>query len=398
MALATTHRRAPGTGSVILRCDSAGRETWYGKWRIDGHQVKRRLGPKRLVGTREGLTRTQAEAELRRLMAEVRVSGPVTERMSIEELGRRYVADLERRGRKKTTVLAVRSALDIHLVPFFADKSVGSIRPADVDDLIAMFEQRKLSPKSIRNYAGTLSALFRYASAPRRRWATSNPCDGVELPGRETVTEIRFLELDEVEALVDGAQPGSYHQVDRGLYLTAAMTGLRQGELVALRWRDVDWKAGRVRVRQTYSGRTGEYTTPKSRRSTRSVPLSDRVAAELDLVFKASRYQSDDDLVFADPIAGGPLQVAAVLRRYRRALKAAQLEETRRFHDLRHTFGTRMAAAGVPMRTLQEWMGHRDVATTQIYADYAPSPHERELVEAAFSMPTPPVASEQTVV
>ena len=55
-----------------------------------------------------------------------------------------------------------------------------------------------------------------------------------------------------------------------------------------------------------------------------------------------------------------------------------------RFHDLRHTFGTRMAAAGVPMRTLQEWMGHRDYKTTLIYADYAPIAHERDFVERAF--------------
>jgi Phage integrase family len=56
-----------------------------------------------------------------------------------------------------------------------------------------------------------------------------------------------------------------------------------------------------------------------------------------------------------------------------------------RFHDLRHTFGTRMAAAGVPMRTLQEWMGHRDFKTTLIYADYAPAANEAELVNAAFA-------------
>ena len=55
-----------------------------------------------------------------------------------------------------------------------------------------------------------------------------------------------------------------------------------------------------------------------------------------------------------------------------------------RFNDLRHTFGTRMAAAGVPMRTLQEWMGHRDLRTTLIYADYAPGEHEVDLVNDAF--------------
>lgn len=55
-----------------------------------------------------------------------------------------------------------------------------------------------------------------------------------------------------------------------------------------------------------------------------------------------------------------------------------------RFHDLRHTFGTRIAAAGVPMRVLQEWMGHRDYRTTLIYADYEPGGEESELVDAAF--------------
>ena len=69
----------------------------------------------------------------------------------------------------------------------------------------------------------------------------------------------------------------------------------------------------------------------------------------------------------------------------RRALKAAGLDETHRFHDLRHTFGTRMAAAGVPMRTLQEWLGHRSVTTTQIYADYSPSSREADMIAAAFA-------------
>jgi integrase len=65
-----------------------------------------------------------------------------------------------------------------------------------------------------------------------------------------------------------------------------------------------------------------------------------------------------------------------------------------RFHDLRHTFGTRMAATRVPMRTLQEWMGHRDIKTTQIYADYAPSAHERELADRAFEATTSQLAAE----
>ena len=60
------------------------------------------------------------------------------------------------------------------------------------------------------------------------------------------------------------------------------------------------------------------------------------------------------------------------------------LDDSHRFHDLRHTFGTRAAGAGVPMRTLQEWMGHRNLTTTQIYADYSPNAAESEMVARAF--------------
>lgn len=111
--------------------------------------------------------------------------------------------------------------------------------------------------------------------------------------------------------------------------------------------------------------------------------LADRVAGELDLLFRDSIYQADDDLVFAHPQSGKPLDKARLIARFKQALREAGVREVR-FHDLRHTFGTRMASAGVPMRTLQEWMGHRDYKTTLIYADYAPSAHESEMVEQAF--------------
>lgn len=160
------------------------------------------------------------------------------------------------------------------------------------------------------------------------------------------------------------------------------MTGLRQGELIGLRWRDIDWSSARVRVRRSYV--RGEYGTPKSRRSSRSVPLADVVAGELDRHFQTSAYQADDDLVFCHPDTGGPLDRSRVLKRFKAAAARAGLRPMR-FHDLRHTFGTRMAAAGVPLRTIQEWMGHRDFKTTLIYADYQPAAEEAALVERAFS-------------
>jgi integrase len=201
----------------------------------------------------------------------------------------------------------------------------------------------------------------------------------VDKPRKSDDAPIRFLDQSELEAVLR-ATP----ETDRALYITAAMTGLRRGELLALRWRDIDWIAQRVRVRENYV--RGEYGAPKSKRSTPSVPLANRVAGELERHFQRSSFQKDDQLVFPNA-AGGPRDTTTLRRRFERAVKKAKVRKVR-FHDLRHTFGTRMAAAGVSMRTLQEWMGHRDFSTTLRYADYQPAAGEAALVERAFGAGT----------
>jgi Phage integrase family len=156
---------------------------------------------------------------------------------------------------------------------------------------------------------------------------------------------------------------------------------------VALRWRDIDWTAGVIRVRRNYT--RGHWGAPKSRRSSRAVPMITRTAGALDRLFKSSQFQADDDLVFAHPELGSVLDASKLRKRFKATLAAAGVRPVR-FHDLRHTFGTQAAASGVPLRTLQEWMGHRDYKTTLIYADHAPRSEERQMVERAFAAaPTP---------
>jgi integrase len=125
------------------------------------------------------------------------------------------------------------------------------------------------------------------------------------------------------------------------------------------------------------------------------VPLADDVSHALAQLFKQSHWKSEEDLVFAHPVTGGVLAKSNISRRMRVALKAAGLNETHRFHDLRHTFGTRAAAAGVPMRTLLEWMGHADHTTTLIYADYSPGAHEADMIARAFTRTSNPHDSAQ---
>src|SRR3712207_5395598 len=117
------------------------------------------------------------------------------------------------------------------------------------------------------------------------------------------------------------------------------MTGLRQGELIALRWRDVDWTAGVIRVRQAYT--RGVLGKPKSRRSERAVPMADAVAQALEHHFKRSLYTADDDLVFPHPHTGNYYVASTLLDRFKDAVRRAGVRQVR-FHDLRHTFATTM--------------------------------------------------------
>ena len=377
-----TRRRPYGTGSLRARPNADGTSSWVAEWRDAGGQKhKRALGRVRAPGV-DGLTQKQAEANLRELIGETPAARTRGERPGVEQVATAYLVLARRRGRKPSTLQNIESEVRVHIAPFFGTRPLDAIASHDVEDFVAVLEGKGLAPKTVRNIIATLSALFTFARAPKRRWATVNPCDGIELPAIPDPEEIRFLTLPELRMLIKHAPAGIFQELDQAVWLTAALTGLRKGELVALRWRDIDWPAARIRVRQNYV--RGEFGTPKSRRSTRSVPMADEVGGVLDRLSKTSRFTDPADLVFAHPATGGPLTKANMSRRLARALKAAGLDP-HRFHDLRHTFGTHCAAAGVAMRTLQEWMGHRDLATTQRYADYAPGAGEADLIAAAFA-------------
>ncbi len=380
------NRRSYGTGSIVVR-----RGAYYGKWRAGGRQVMRKLGPARRPGSRDGLTRKQAEAVLRRLMQEVRVAPTAHERLTVEEVGERYLRHVEHvLERKPTTVADYGSILHRHLAPHFGAQVIERITAEHVAAYMAAKAREGLTTKTVSNHLNFAHGLF--AFAVKRGWIAANPVAAVDRPRPAGIDpDIRYLDRGEVEALLRAVPDDVLGPTDRALYLTATMTGLRQGELVALRWQDIDWTAGVVRVRRNYT--RGRFGTPKTRRSSRAVPMADRVAAELERHFQRSRYQADEDLVFCHPETGRPYDASKLRKRFKVALTAAGLRPIR-FHDLRHTFGTGMAAAGAPLRAIQEWMGHRDIQTTQVYADYAPDPSQGAVwAEAAFGVVADPVSS-----
>lgn len=368
---ALSGRRSYGSGSLTTRRDAAGVDSWYGQWRAGGRRITRKLGPKRRPGTREGLTRSQAERELRRRI-EAELATPLAARLSLAQAGERYLRHIRSLRRAPSTLQDYEIILRRHLAPFFGERPLERVTSADV----AAYADRKLGAglahNTVRNHLNLLYGVF--VHAVKRGWAPANPVAGVDRPRPERVDpDIRFLDEPELEALLRAVPDDGFGPSDRTVYLTAAMSGLRQGELLALRWRDVDWSVGVIRVRRKHY--RGEFGQPKSKRSSRAVPMADRLAAELEHHFQRSSYRRDDDLVFGHPQLGTVRDASKLRRRFLAAARAAGLRPAR-FHDLRHTFGTRMAAAGAPLRAIQEWMGHRDYKTTEIYADYAPDPSQ----------------------
>ena len=278
---------------------------------------------------------------------------------------------------------------------FFGDRPIDRIEPTHITAYLkhARTNGRRsngkgtqgLSSKTVQNHLTFLHGLFTFAK--KRGWVASNPVAAVDRPrkARSTERRIRFLQPEELDAAIRAVPDGTLGQMEPALYVTAAMTGLRQGELLALRWRDVDWVAARVRVADNFPrGRSDRIDSPKSHEG-RSVPMADRVAGELERLFQRSAYQGDDDLVFCHPQTGHVLDASKVRKRFAEALDAAHVRRIT-FHELRHTFGTQLAAARVPLRTIQEWMGHQDAKTTEIYRHYAPDPDGGAAqIEAAFT-------------
>jgi integrase len=171
------------------------------------------------------------------------------------------------------------------------------------------------------------------------------------------------------------------------LYLTAAFTGLRRGELLALCWRDVDFTNATIHVRQNLT--TTGLTTPKGGKE-RAVPMAGEVAEALARLSQRDQFTGDDDLVFTGPY-GDHLVGRVVSRRYHEAVVRAGLRRLR-FHDLRHTFGTH-AIRTADSREVMEWMGHEDIRTTQAYLQFKPKHDAARRLSAAFEDRAVTVAS-----
>jgi integrase len=385
-------RRPYGAGTLKPQVNADGSETWVGRYYVDkpggGRKQKRAvIGPKRREGSKVGLTKGQAEQKF----AELRAEKPALIRE--DELKFAAAADLMFSALvaiEPQTLDTYRRDFDSHLRKPLGDKAMVAVARQDIAAVVAAmvkgYGKRPdgYSAKTIQNVIRLASRVFNYGRDQQPAWCSTNPAEGVELPKVEEGEDVPHLNQAEVPKLLAAINPKSdFAAIDRAMWLTAIMCGLREGELIGLRWRDVKWTAQKISIRKNRTRRHGD-RSPKSKASTRDIPMPDIVGGELDRLFQASSFQADDARVFGNPNTGDPISPKALGERLAAAVKRSGVE-TITCHGLRHTFGVQCARDGVPMRTLQQWMGHKRISTTERYARFARDQREVEMIERAFA-------------
>jgi len=368
----------PDSGVIELYEGKRG-SVWYARWRDAGGQHRKRIGR---AWTRSGrpdpgyFRKREAQAALQAILVDAR-------RGAFEQTrtGKTFavVADdwyehgLLERDWSPSTKNDYRSALKAHLLPAFGELRIEAITPARIERFHNDGARKgKFSRRNANRLLAVTHAVFVHACA--YHGLEDNPAAHVKkLRESYEASRYDFFTPEQVHQLAEAA--GS--EQDAAVFLTAAFTGLRRGELVALRWRDIDFENQSIRV---YEGYTRELGRTKSRRS-RTVPMVDEVGEVLRKLAARGEYTGRNDFVF--PGDNGEIaDPSALRRRYVQAVKAAGLPPLR-FHDLRHTFGS-LAINFASIVQVQNWMGHADIKTTMRYLHHKSRADEAKVLSQAF--------------
>lgn len=288
-------------------------------------------------------------------------------------------SERDRRRTQAVDVAGYKAIVRGRLMPAFGELPLESVTTAMIERWMGSLNRS--APTQIKALV-LLHGIFKRA---KKVWGLRvNPAADVEKPPPTGRGDIDVFSPEEVRALV---RAGASEQ-DAALFLTPAFTGLRRGELLALRWRDLDFTGSLIRVRSSYAD--GVLTTPKSGECARcrSHPTSRRRWRSSVTV---STSPATMTLCFVEKW-GSYLDGSALRRRYDAALKRAGPRKLR-FHHLRHTFGTRMSGKA-DIRRVQEWMRHASIKTAMQYLHYFPREEDGRLVAEAFRLEAAPAHSQ----
>jgi len=330
-------------------------------------------------------TRTEVQQKLRDLQLDV-AAGKSTKRSKLT-LGKfldDWLNDVVKSRTRASTFASYESTIRLHIKPRIGGVKLEELKPERVQRLYATLALDKVGSRTQRKAHAVLHKAL--AHAVRTDLLGRNPTDFVEAPHYQA-SEMRPLSREQIERFLIAAKEDRLE----ALYVLAVFSGIREGELFALHWEDVNFKERSLLVHRSLQDLNGKLRIgeTKTKGSKRSVMLSKLVIDALKRHQKAQRAEGfvDSRLVFIDN-DGGPLRRQNVARRsFYPLLKRARLPQIR-FHDLRHTAATTLGNLGVPLKVVSEQLGHSRPSTTlDIYSHSFPSMQHEAIAKlnTAFS-------------
>jgi integrase len=258
----------------------------------------------------------------------------------------------------------------LYILPAIGRIPLAKLQPEHIDRMLAsLSEGGSLSPTTVRYVYSVLRTGLGHAL--RQGKIVRNVATLVDPPAKAH-REQQPLSVEQVRTFLAGVHGDGRE----ALYLTALGTGLRQGELLALRWQDADLATGTLTVRNTLQRFTRQLAAPKTESSRRSLRLPQSVVVALAGHRERQAVVPLNGLIFTT-LAGAPLDSANVTRSLQRTLRRLGLPR-QRFHDLRHAFATLALEAGEDLHAVSRALGHTTIATTaDVYAHVTPAMQER---------------------
>ena len=356
---------------------------WELQWWADCINPDGTLGREResmILGSASELTRKQAaklaQEQLRPLnLGKVTPLSDVTFREFVE---RHFIPNFLPT-LKLSTHKRYLQTFNAHLLPAFGNMRLCEIGALDLQRFVLAKMQGGLGWESSNHLRNLMSKVFAVA----KTWnffAGENPASAVMLPEKTPVREKHALNLTQIQALLDNLR-----EPCRTMALVGLLTGLRIGEILGLRWRDVDLIAGQLRVSQAIY--RGTVNTPKTKASRRTLPLPRPVVRTLLLLRPEPGQETDETLVFHTR-DGKPLGDTNLLHRHLKPAGRKIGAPWLSWHTLRRTHATLLQAAGGSIKDAQAQLGHTKLSTTlEIYTLPIPA-HQRAAVETLARMVT----------
>ncbi len=366
----------------------------------EGTEIKERNGSyytQVWAGGRRVTVTAKTKAEVRRKVRALQQQAeagtlPSRERWTVADYMDRWLEDsVKQRVGSYRTHESYQQLARSYLLPALGHLKLTQIQPEHLEQVYRGMQDRGLSASTVHRTHAVVRSMLKQAA--QRGHVPRNVATLVQLP-RVQRQELQTLDEEQVRRLLEAAR-GTRHEA---LITLAVMTGLRQGELLGLRWADVDIEAGTLTVRFQLNHR-GEFAQPKTRAARRTMRLPTPVVEvlrahkirQMEDRLRAGEWWEDHNLVFCShrtwpKRAGTPLGHRNVFRAFKALLQKAGLPDIR-FHDLRHTAATMMLAHGVNIKVAQARLGHAQInLTLDTYSHALPSMDEEAAEKLAALM------------